>query len=104
MKNADQLVSKLKGLYLLKHRYVNFGDVLLSMETYGIRGMSAAVNFDFLITVIIGKNGSRKSTLAQLALCCYRYKQPGAFSHNMKDYYNLGNFLYNQIWILNPTH
>lgn len=30
--------------------------------------------------------------MAQLALCCYRYKQPGAFSHNMKDYYNLGNF------------
>lgn len=43
MKNADQLISKLKGLYLPKHRYVNFGDVLLSMQTYGIRGMSASV-------------------------------------------------------------
>lgn len=83
MKNADQLISKLKGLYLPKHRYVNFGNVLLFMQTYGIRGMSASVNFDFPITVIIGKNGSGKSTLAQLALCCYRYKQPGAFSHNM---------------------
>lgn len=51
MKNADQLISKLKGLYLPKHRYVNFGDVLLSMQTYGIRGMSASVNFDFPITV-----------------------------------------------------
>lgn len=92
MKNTDQLVTKLRGLYLPKHRYANFGNVLLSMETHGIRGMSASVNFDFPITVIIGKNGSGKSTLAQLALCCYRYKQPGAFSHNMKDYYNLGNF------------
>ena len=92
MNNVDQLISKLRSLYLSKHRYVNFGNVLLSMETHGIRGMSASVNFDFPITVIIGKNGSGKSTLAQLALCCYRYKQPGAFSHNMKDYYNLGNF------------
>lgn len=92
MKNAEQLISELRGLYLAKHRYANFGDVLLSMESRGIRGMSASVNFDFPITVIIGKNGSGKSTLAQLALCCYRYKHPGAPSHNMKDYYNLGNF------------
>lgn len=49
MKNADQLISKLKGLYLPKHRYVNFGDVLLSMQTYGIRGMSASVNFDLSV-------------------------------------------------------
>jgi len=92
MKKADQLVDNLRGLYLPKHRYMNFGDVLLSMETCGIRGMSASLNFDFPITVIIGKNGSGKSTLAQLALCCYRYKHPGAPLHNMKDYYNLGNF------------
>ena len=77
MKNAEQLISELRGLYLAKHRYANFGDVLLSMESRGIRGMSASVNFDFPITVIIGKNGSGKSTLAQLALCCYGYNLPG---------------------------
>ncbi len=92
MKNSGQLITELKGLYLPKHRYTNFGNVLLSLETYGIRGMSASVNFDFPITVIIGKNGSGKSTLAQLTLCCYRYKNPEDFSHNIKDYYNLGNF------------
>jgi len=59
MKKADQLVANLRGLYLPKHRYTNFGDVLLSMETCGIRDMSASLNFDFPITVIIGKNGVR---------------------------------------------
>lgn len=55
MKNSGQLITELKGLYLPKHRYTNFGNVLLSLETYGIRGMSASVNFDFPITVIIGE-------------------------------------------------
>lgn len=92
MKLVEQLVHDLKSMYLPKHRYNNFGNVLLSLEAHGIRGMSASISLDFPITVIIGKNGSGKSTLAQLALCCYRYKLPGETLHNMKNYYNLGNF------------
>lgn len=92
MKDAEQIVANLKSMYLPKHRYTNFGDVLLAMEAHGIRGMSASIEFDFPVTVIIGKNGSGKSTLAQLALCCYRYKLPGESSYNIKNYYSLGNF------------
>lgn len=92
MKSAEQLVHDLKSMYLPKNRFANFGDVLLSLDVHGIRGMSASMSLDFPVTVIIGKNGSGKSTLAQLALCCYRYKLPGETSHNMKNYYNLGNF------------
>lgn len=92
MKQADQLVANIKSMYLPKNRYANFGNVLLSLKAHGIRGMSASMVFDFPVTVITGKNGSGKSTLAQLALCCYRYKQPGESLHNIKNYYNLGNF------------
>lgn len=94
MKKADKdkLVSDIKSMYLPKNRYANFGDVLLTMEAHGIRGMSASIDFDFPVTVIIGKNGSGKSTLAQLALCCYRYKLPGESSYNIKNYYTLGDF------------
>lgn len=92
MKRTEQLIKDIRSMYRPENRYANFGDVLLSMDVHGIRGMSALVNFDFPVTVIIGKNGSGKSTLAQLALCCYRYKQPGALLHNAKDYYSLGNF------------
>lgn len=92
MKLAEQLVHDLKSMYLPKNRFPNFGNVLLSLDVHGIRGMSASMSLDFPLTVIIGKNGSGKSTLAQLALCCYRYKLPGETLHNMKNYYNLGNF------------
>lgn len=92
MKLAEQLVHDLKSMYLPKNRFPNFGNVLLSLDVHGIRGMSASMSLDFPLTVIIGKNGSGKSTLAQLALCCYRYKLPGEALHNMKNYYNLGNF------------
>ncbi len=92
MKKAEQLVANIKSMYLPRNRYANFGDVLLAMEVHGIRGMSASIAFDFPVTVITGKNGSGKSTLAQLALCCYRYKQPGESLHNIRNYYNLGNF------------
>lgn len=79
-------------MYLPENRYANFGDVLLTMEVHGIRGMSASIDFDFPITVIIGKNGSGKSTLAQLALCCYRYKLSEEVVHNSRNYYSLGSF------------
>lgn len=92
MIKAERIVDNLKGMYLPNHRYTNFGDVLLTMEAHGIRGVSASIEFDFPVTVIIGKNGSGKSTLAQLALCCYRYKLPGESSYNIKNYYSLGNF------------
>ena len=92
MMKAEQIVTTLKSLYLPKHRYTNFGDVLLAMEAHGIRGVSASIEFDFPVTVIIGKNGSGKSTLAQLALCCYRYKLPGEQLYNVKNYYRLGDF------------
>ncbi len=92
MQSPSQLVSELKSMYSAQHRYKNFGDVLLSIESHGIRGMSATISFDFPITVITGKNGSGKSTLGQLALCCYRYMLPGEHSHDTKNYYSLGNF------------
>ncbi len=92
MKLTEQLVHDLKSMYLPKNRFSNFGNVLLSLDVHGIRGMSSSMSLDFPLTVIIGKNGSGKSTLAQLALCCYRYKLPGETLHNMKNYYNLGNF------------
>ena len=92
MKATEQLVHDLKKMYLPQNRFANFGNVLLTLDVNGIRGMSASMSMEFPITVIIGKNGSGKSTLAQLALCCYRYKLPEEAHHNMKNYYNLGNF------------
>ena len=92
MKATEQLVHDLKKMYLPQNRFANFGNVLLTLDVNGIRGMSASMSMEFPITVIIGKNGSGKSTLAQLALCCYRYKLQEEAHHNMKNYYNLGNF------------
>ena len=63
MKRTEQLIKDIRSMYRPENRYANFGDVLLSMDVHGIRGMSALVNFDFPVTVIIGKNGSGKSTL-----------------------------------------
>ncbi len=100
MKATEQLVHDLKKMYLPQNRFANFGNVLLTLDVNGIRGMSASMSMEFPITVIIGKNGSGKSTLAQLALCCYRYKLQEEAHHNMKNYYNLGNFLLNPIWTL----
>lgn len=94
MWDASRLAKDLQALYLPEHRYANFGNILLSIETHGIRGLDAEINCEFPITVIVGKNGSGKSTLAQLVLCCYRYAPPGAgaVQYDTKNYYSLGNF------------
>ena len=85
MKATEQLVHDLKKMYLPQNRFANFGNVLLTLDVNGIRGMSASMSMEFPITVIIGKNGSGKSTLAQLALCCYRYKLQEEAHHNLKS-------------------
>ena len=90
--NIQETIGALHNMYLPTNRYNTYGDVLLKMNINGIRGLSTVINFDFPITVITGKNGSGKSTIAQLALCCYQYKRPGETHRNPEDYYTLGNF------------
>lgn len=61
MKLTEQLVHDLKSMYLPKNRFSNFGNVLLSLDVHGVRGMSSSMSLDFPLTVIIGKNGSGKA-------------------------------------------
>ena len=54
MKATEQLVHDLKKMYLPQNRFANFGNVLLTLDVNGIRGMSASMSMEFPITVIIG--------------------------------------------------
>lgn len=90
--STNPLVTKLNQMFAQDKRYNNFGNILVSMSAHGFRGVSGTMQFDFPITVIVGKNGSGKSTLAQLALCCYRYRKNERCPYNPKEYYSLGHF------------
>ena len=44
MKATEQLVHDLKKMYLPQNRFANFGNVLLTLDVNGIRGMSASMS------------------------------------------------------------
>jgi predicted ATPase len=53
-------------------RYANFGQMIISADIDGFRGVKAKLMIDYPITALTGFNGSGKSTIGQLMLCGYK--------------------------------
>ena len=85
-------IKKLENIYAAKNRFSNFGNVITGLKCEGFRGVNASIDFDFPITAIVGKNGSGKSTIAQLCLCGFRYRDNQNKPYDASDYFSIGSF------------
>jgi len=62
-----------------------FGNILKSVSIQCVRGISAAVEFSWPITVVAGTNGSGKTTLLQLCSAAY-VKKAGGRNYKIGDW------------------
>ena len=58
MKATEQLVHDLKKMYLPQNRFANFGNVLLTLDVNGIRGMSASMIMELIGEEYLGPTGA----------------------------------------------
>lgn len=78
----------LQSKFREQHRYVNFGNILTRMEVHGFRlHQATAVDLLSPVTAFCGHNGTRKTTLLQLAACAFREGQRG---HKLSDFFAAG--------------
>lgn len=70
-----------------RHRYNNFGNVLVQMGVWGFRCHDyTVVEVSSPITAFCGLNGTGKSTLLQLAACAYSGVDSSATPYYVKDF------------------
>ncbi len=70
------------------NRHANFGNILTRLEVRGFRlHATSQVEFRSPVTAFCGPNGTGKTTLLQLAACCYRH---GERSFRLHDFFAVG--------------
>jgi len=86
----------LKSKFEVRHRYSNFGDVLVKMHVQGFRcHANTVIEIESPITAFCGLNGVGKSTLIQLAAAAYR-------GQSQQDTYYISNFINSHKFDPNP--
>ncbi len=74
-----------------RHRYANFGDILMRMHVRGFRCHSNTfIDIQSPITAICGLNGTGKSTLLQLAAAAYKKPSTDTMYYNISDFFVIG--------------